>query len=109
MSGVVREVASWVETATATAGTVTATRAAAPGGLGHFITSVSGTYGAVEDGKTLILRQGATEIARWYPRLPLVHTFPSPIRIEPGNDAVLELEAAAVGQDGAVVMTGYTL
>lgn len=109
MSGqnVIREYASWVETDNAVAGIATATRVAAAGGLRHFVTSVSASFSEANAGVLLTLEQGGTEIGRWYVHNQLVLALNSPIVIEPGNDAILEL--AAGSGTGAVTLTGYTL
>lgn len=109
MTNVTREVASWVESTTATNATATATRDAPSGGLRHFITGVSGSFDATVSGATLILKDGATEVARWnvYDTFALV--FPSPIALSPATAANLELAAGGAGIVGASNMTGYTL
>jgi hypothetical protein len=110
MSSVYREVSSWDETANADNAVATATRAAPAGGLSHFITSVAGGFSAAAAGKTLILKQGVTERARWYVHNSLVLSLPSPIKLDPGTVANLELQASGtLGVIGAATMTGYTL
>lgn len=105
MSGVVREYHSWIETANASAAEASATRAAASGGLRHFVTSISASFSATETG-TLLLKQGTTEIGRWFVYDAFALVFPSPVVIEPGN--LVELELAAGTNTGAVTLTGYT-
>lgn len=105
-AGIVREYHSWTETANAAAGTATATRAAAAGGLRHFVTSISASFSSTESGALLTLEQDTTEKGRWYVYDHMELSFSSPIVIEPGNDAILEL-AAGTGT-GAVTLTGYT-
>lgn len=109
MAGVVREVASWIETANAAAGAASATRAAPPGGLRHFITSISASFSSPETtGALLTLEEGtSTEIGRWYVYDNFTITFPSPIQITPGDSVHADL-AAGTGT-GAVNLTGYTL
>lgn len=105
MSGVVREYHSWIETDNQAAGEASATRAAPTGGVRHFVTSVSGSFSATETAP-LILRQGTTEIGRWYVYDSFSLSFSSPIVIEPGN--LVELELTAVTNTAAVTLTGYT-
>lgn len=104
-----REFASWVESESADNLAATATRAAPPGGLAHFITSVSGGYSASANGKTMILREGATEKARWYVYDSFALSFSSPIQIAAGAAVSLELEASGgAGNLSAATLTGYT-
>lgn len=106
----VREVASWAETDNQTNATATATRSAPDGGLKHFITSISGSFGGNVTAKTLILKYGSTEVARWYVNISFGMCFSSPIELPAGTAANLELEASGAAMtDGAVNMTGYTL
>lgn len=111
---VVTERSSWIETANADNALATATRAAPPaqaGGVSHYITSVSGSFSVSQTvGKTLILKQGTTEKGRWYVITDVVLSFPSPIKLDPGTAANLELAASGTAaQVGAVTMTGYTI
>lgn len=108
MSGVVREVSSWVESAQATAAAATATRAAPAGGLSHFISSISGSYGTAQIG-LLTLKQGATTIGRWEVHNSFGISFPSPIKIAPGTAVSAELAAGAATVVGVVTLTGNTL
>lgn len=110
MSGVVREVSSWVATANADNAAATATKAAPAGALSHYITSISGSFATANTGKALILKQGTTEIARWYVQGNVTLALSSPIKLGPGMAANLELAASGTGgQVGAATMTGYTL
>lgn len=100
---------SWVETANADNSGATATRAAPSDGLSHYVTSVSGSFDT-SSGVTMILKEGSTEIARWYVQDWLVFPFSYPIKIAPGSAVSLELAASGTGGVvGAVNMTGYTL
>lgn len=110
MSGIHKP--SWVATDSDDNATSTATRAAplAGSGISHFITSVSGGYSAAAAGKTLILKAGTTEIARWYVHNSLSLSFSSAIQLPPATSANLELQASGTpGTLGAATMTGYTL
>jgi len=105
-----RENASWIELATGTNAIATAIAAAPVGGLSHFITSVSGSFGAAVSGATLILSDGGTEVARWHVHNSFSISLPSPIKIDAGNAADLALAASgSAGVDGSAVLTGYTL
>lgn len=85
----------------------TATIAAPAGGQANHITSVSGGYTATVSGKTLVLKQGTTEVARWLVYDSCQITFSSPLVIN--GAANLELEASgAGGNSGSAVITGYT-
>jgi|TARA_B100000925_G_scaffold287582_1_gene267108 hypothetical protein len=105
-----REISSFVATDADNNATSTATRAAPSEGLSHFITSVSGGYSGAAAGKTLILKEGSTEVGRWYVHDSFNLSFSSPIKLSPGTVANLELEASGSGGvTGAVTMTGYTV
>lgn len=105
----VRPVESWIETDNASNATATATRAAPAGGIRHHITGISGSFSAAAAGKQLTLKQGSTELGRWYVTNDLSITFPSPIQIEPAKVANLELAAGGSAIVGAVNLIGYTL
>lgn len=101
---------SWVESTTADNAVATATRAAPSGGISHYITSVSGSFSATVSGATLTLKQGTTEVARWNVYDSFSLSFSSPIKLDPGDAANLELAASGtLGNIGAVNMTGYTI
>jgi len=105
-----RQISSFVTKDADDNATSTATRAAPDGGLSTYVTSVSGGYSAAAAGKTLILKEGSTEIARWYVHNSFSLSFPSPIKLQPGKVANLELEASGTGGvTGAVTLTGYTV
>lgn len=100
---------SWVAQDTDDNATSTATKAAPENGA-HYITSVSGGYSGTKAGKTLILKQGTTELARWYVYDSFSLSFSSPIKLAPGAVANLELEASGTGGTfGSVTMTGYSV
>lgn len=75
-------------------------------GRSHYVTSISAAYSSTDDG-LLTLKQGSTELGRWYVYDAFALVFPSPVKIEPGE--LVELELAAGTGTGAVNMTGYTL
>jgi len=104
-----REKPSWIVTANATNAAATATRAAPSSGLSHFITSVSGSFDGAVAGGQLILKEGATEIGRWYVHNEFHISFPSPVQLQATKAANLELAAGGAGVVGAATMTGYTL
>jgi hypothetical protein len=99
---------SWVESAQATNGLASATRAAPAGGMSHYITSVSGTFSATTTVQLMVLKQGSTIVARWHTRGGFELAFSSPIRIDPAVAVTLELPAGGSGVVGAVTLTGYT-
>lgn len=105
-----REISSWVSQATQDNAAATATKAAPEGGISHYITSVSGGFSATKSGITLILKEGTTELARWYVYDEKTITFASPIKLSPGTVANLELAASGtLSTIGTAVMTGYTV
>lgn len=107
-NGVVREKGSWIATDNDDNALSTATKAAPPAGLSHHITSISGGYSATVSGNTLILKDGSTEVGRWYVYDSFALVFPSPVQIN--GVANLELAASGTGGTvGAATMTGYTL
>jgi hypothetical protein len=107
-NGVVREKGSWIVTDNEDNDTSTATKAAPASGQTHWVTSVAGGYDATVSGNTLILKDGTTEVGRWYVYDSFALVFPSPVQIN--GAANLELEASgAGGTTGAATMTGYTL
>lgn len=106
---ITREYHSWVETDNANNSTATAVRSAPSGGFAHYITGIAGSYSASVEGKTLILKQGAAEKARWYVHDSFSTEFSSPIKFNSGAAARLELAASGrAGAIGAVNMKGYT-
>lgn len=108
MAGTKRLQDSWADTDNADNATATATKAAETNKT-HYITSVSGGFGSTVSGNTLILKDGSTEVARWYVYDTFAMVFPSPIELTEGNAANLELEASGTGGvTGAATLTGYT-
>ena len=100
---------SWVHANTADNATATATKAAPSGGISHYITSISGGYSATKSGKTLILKEGSTEVARWYVYDEKTIDFSKPLKLSPGVVANLVLEASGTASNnGTATMTGYT-
>ena len=103
------DVPSWCVTTNADNATATATKAAPAGGICHYITSVSGGFSVANAGKTLILKDGTTEVGRWYVTSGQIVCFSSPIKLSPATAANLELAASGTGgQVGAATMTGFT-
>ena len=104
------DVPSWCVTTNADNATATATRAAPAGGIRHYITSISGSFTVAQTtAKTLILKDGTTEIARWYVFNSQPVIFASPIRLSAATAANLELAASGTGgQVGAATMSGFT-
>lgn len=107
-NGTVRETGSWIATASADNATATATRVAPPAGQTNHITSIAGGYSGTVSGTTLVLKQGSTEIGRWYVFDSFALVFTSPIRVH--GAANLELAASGTGgRLGAATISGYTL
>lgn len=104
-----REIHSWIADDTQDNSLATATKAAPTGGLSHFVTSVAGSFSGSVTGKTLVLKDGTTEIARWHVYDAFALVLPSPVKLSPATAANLELQASGTGgTNGSVVMTGYT-
>ena len=102
-----REISSWVSQATADNSAATATKSAS-GKNSHFITGVAGSFSAAAI-KTLILKEGSTELARFHVHNNFSMTFASPIKLQPGTVANLVLAASGTGGvDGTAVLIGYT-
>lgn len=100
----------WTHDDTQANATATATRAAPEKGLSHYVTHVAGSYDATRSGKTLILKEGSTELLRWHVYDALTIEFASPIKIAAGTAANLELEASGAGAtSGTASMAGYTV
>src|SRR5262245_22501743 len=103
----------WCVTTNADNATATATRAAPTGGICNYVTMIAGSFSAAPGTpKTLILKNGTTEIGRWYISTGGVGqsvVFNSPIRLSPGTAANLDLAASGTGGTiGAATMSGYT-
>ena len=89
--------------------TATATLAAPSGGQCNYVTSVFGGYdgNTTGDGNTLILKEGSTELRRWYVwggaiNIELTH----PIRVN--GAANLELAASGTAsENGTASISGY--
>lgn len=100
----------WTSVVTADNATATATRAVGSANSCHYITSVSGGYNATKSGKTLILKNGTVEMARWLVYDSKEIAFDSPIKLPPNTVANLELEASGTASNfGSAVLTGYTI
>ncbi len=107
---ITRIAGSWVSTANADNALATVTRTAPGNGLRHFITSISASFSAAVAGKLLVLKQGTTEIARWYVHNQLHIVFDSPIEIDPARAISVELAASGTATViGAATVTGQTL
>lgn len=97
------------DTTTADNATATATIAAPNAGCtANYVTSVAGGFDAAVAGKTLILKDGSTEILRWIVHNSFGLSFPNPIPVT--GAANLELEASGTGgQSGTATITGFTV
>lgn len=99
---------SWMAVDTATNDVATATRAAVSG-LQHYITGIYGSFSASASAKQMTLKEGSTELGRWYIYDNAGITFESPIKLDPSTAANLTLAAGGSTIVGAAVITGYTL
>ncbi|MDB4352382.1 hypothetical protein OAA60_03015 [Porticoccaceae bacterium] len=100
----------WIDVATADNAAATATKAAAGGGISHYVTSISGGYSSTKSGLTLILKNGTVEMGRWYVYDSKEIVFDSPIKLPPNTVANLVLAASGTGGHiGSAVMTGYSI
>ena len=82
---------------------------AAVAGKDHFITGIQASYSATKSGKLCVLKDGTTEIARWYVYDHLEITFDQPIRLTTNTAANLEVAASGTGSNiSAASMQGYT-
>ena len=99
---------NWSDVATADNAAATATRAVPETGS-HYITSVSGGYTSTKSGLTLILKEGTTELQRWYVYDSFALALDKPIKLSPGTVANLVLAASGTGGvSGTANMTGYS-
>jgi len=98
-----------IATANADNALVTATHSAVSG-KHHYITSLSGGFSAPVGGALLVLKDGATEIGRWYVHNGIDLNFAdAPLKCTPGNAVSAELAASGtLGVIGAVNVTLYT-
>lgn len=100
----------WIETANASNATATASRAADANSTSrHYVTGVSGSFSAAAAGILLVLKEGSTEIGRWYVHNALHVVFDTPVAIAPNTACSAELSAGGSGVTGAVDLTGYTI
>lgn len=105
----VRQKASWVDTDNADDAAATATRPAVSG-LSHHITGVSASFSAATGSKLLLLKQGSTEIMRWFVTNDFSEEFVSPVQLDPNTVANLVLVASGTGAViGTANLKGYTL
>lgn len=100
----------WIVTANATNATATASRAADANTTSrHYVASVSGSFSAAASGILMVLKQGSTEIGRWYVHNALHVVFESPVAIAPNTACSVELSAGGAAVVGAVDLCGYTI
>lgn len=105
---VLGDVAEWSLTATANNALASVTK---PGesGKSHFITAIIGSF-SVNIIRLLTLKDGTDVIVNHYVHGAGGVAFDRPVQIAKGNAATLELAASGTaGDQGAVVMTGFTL
>jgi len=98
-----------IATANADNALATVTKAA-EAGKAHYVTGVSGGYSAAVAGGLLVLKDGITEIGRWYIHNALDLSFAdAPLKCTPGSAVSAELSASGtLGVIGAVNLTLYT-
>ena len=102
------EASKWSETTVADDATAIATRAAASG-KAHYLTSVSASYSVTNSG-LLELKDGTTVLGSYHVYDSRDIPFPKPLRVTTGASVSVELAASGTpGQDGSVVITGFTL
>ena len=102
-------VAEWVDQNVPAAATVAAaTHAAGPAGSRHYVTGISGSYGAAQVG-TMRLLAGAAVLGTWHVHSQRDVEFEAPIEIPPDTAVTVDLTAGAAGVVGAVVVRGYTI
>lgn len=104
--------AQWSETATAVAGTATATRAAVAGRR-HYITSMSySANGAVAAATTVEIRSGSTVLARFQVPpaafAPVALNFDAPLACAQGEAASIVAGSFGAGISGSVNIHGYS-
>lgn len=102
-------VAEWVQQHVPAAATLaTVTRAAGPVGSRHYVTGISGSYGAAQVG-TMRLLAGATVLGTFHVHDQRDVEFEAPIEIPVDTGVTVDLSAGAAGVVGAVVARGYTI
>lgn len=100
----------WIEDTTADNAAATVTHAAETDRI-HFVTSIHASFDTAQTAaKALTLSDTAGTLATWYVYDNLDISFDAPIKIAQGDQAQLSLAASGTGgQNGAVVLMGYTL
>ena len=102
-------VSEWVQQhVPAAAAVATATRAAGPAGSRHYVTGISGSYGAAQIG-TMRLLAGATVLATFHVHNQRDLDFKAPVEIPVDTAVTADLSAGGAGVVGAVALRGYTL
>jgi hypothetical protein len=102
-------VAEWVDQNVPAAATAaSATHAAGPAGSRHYVTGLSGSYGAAQVG-TMRLLAGAAVLGTFHVHNQRDVEFEAPIEIPPDTAITADLSAGAAGIVGAVVVRGYTI
>lgn len=92
----------------AAATVATVTRAAGPAGSRHYVTGISGSYGAAQVG-TMRLLAGATVLGTFHVHSQRDIGFDAPIEIPPDTAVTVDLTAGAAGVVGAVVARSYNI
>lgn len=107
ISEAARAASTWSLSATATAAAATVTRAA-EADKSHFITGISGSFGAAQIA-LMTLSDGGAVIANFHVHNQRNIEFAKPIKITAGNAVSASLGAGAAGVVGAITLTGYTV
>ncbi len=102
-------VAEWIaQNVSAAAAVATVTRAAGPAGSRHYVTGISGSYGAPQIG-TMRLLAGAAVLGTFHVHNQRDVEFEAPIEMPADTAVTVDLSAGAAGVVGAVVARGYTM
>ena len=92
----------------AAATAATATRAVGPVGSRHYVTGISGSYGAAQIG-TMRLLAGATVLGTFHVHNQRDVEFATPVEAPPDTAVAVDLSAGAAGVVGAVVLRTYNI
>jgi hypothetical protein len=100
----------WVMNGNATNATVTLTQPAPPGNMSHYIKSMEGSFSSSTPVILIELKDGAgkTYFSSYTSTNKGPLNFPNPIKIAPGQSAVLTLQPGGNGTVGRANLIGYT-
>lgn len=100
--------AEWAATATAAAAAEVVGTVAAVAGQSHYVSTISGSYGAAQIGVLTLESPAGTVLASFHVHNSLVVPLERPLRIAAGAAVVARLTAGAAGVIGRVNLVGYT-